>query len=185
MVERYPLRGCGLAALLVLSACDQGGPTTPAEHSAPAGFVAATQAPAPISGAPPLTLPRASRDAPSSLATPSITPEQVMTERSLALEPCLNTGEAAEGVSAAMFRCLRAELDVQNSQLNAAYQAAIAARDTAGQADLRAQERDWIRLRDEKCAAEATGGTIDMIGMPNCLIDETIRRRLILEASQG
>jgi len=178
MVERYLLRDCGLAILLAVSACDQGRPTTLAEDKAHA----------PISGAPPLTLPRRSRmsrDAPSSLATPSITDEQVMAERSVVLEPCLNTGQAADGVSAAIFRCLRAELDFQDGRLNAAYQTAIAARSTTSQAALRAQERDWMRLRDEKCAAQVTGGTIDRINMPDCLIDETIRRRLILEAGQG
>jgi uncharacterized protein YecT (DUF1311 family) len=190
MDERHPLRGCGLAVLLAVSACDRGEPTA-AEDSGRAGFAAAPAAgwPAnggrPISGAPPLTLPRSSQAAPSSLATSGVTGEQVMAERSLTLEPCLSTGQAADGVSAAMFRCLRAELDFQNSRLNAAYEAAIATRDAAGQADLRAQERDWIRLRDEKCSGEATGGTIDMVGVPNCLIDETIRRRLALEAGQG
>lgn len=77
------------------------------------------------------------------------------------------------------------ELDAQDARLNAAYREAMARLDPAGQTGLRNEERAWIRQRDEGCDASATGGTIDRLEIPSCVLDGTIRRRLALEALAG
>ncbi|MDY6922499.1 MAG: lysozyme inhibitor LprI family protein [Pseudomonadota bacterium] len=105
-----------------------------------------------------------------------------MAARTPELSRCLETGAAAKGVSVAMGGCFNAELQLQDARLNAAYSRAMARLDAAGQARLRREERAWIRQRDEGCAQAATGGTIDQVEIPACLLDETVRRRLELEA---
>jgi len=103
-------------------------------------------------------------------------------EKSAELSRCLATGDAARGVSVAMGGCVAAELQAQDGRLNTAYRVAMDRLDEAGKARLRAGELVWMRKRDEGCAEEATGGTIDMVDIPGCLLDETISRRLVLEA---
>ncbi|MBY8825110.1 lysozyme inhibitor LprI family protein [Sphingomonas colocasiae] len=111
--------------------------------------------------------------------------EQVRAQHSPALDACLNSGDAARGVSVAMGGCFHAELKVQDDRLNAAYRSALAKRDAAGQARLRAEERAWIRRRDAECRAVAVGGTIDMVEIPACLLEATIRRRVTLQPMAG
>ncbi len=113
----------------------------------------------------------------------SITVEQVEAEQSLDLTRCLSFGDAAKGVSLAMGGCVNAELRVQDERMNTAYRSAMARLDAVGRAQLRSEQRAWIRQRDSGCAENRTGGTIDMVDIPSCLLDETIRRRLVLEAT--
>jgi uncharacterized protein YecT (DUF1311 family) len=115
-------------------------------------------------------------------AGPTFTVAQVEAERTPALAQCLDSGAAARGVSVAMGGCVNAELALQDARLDAAYRKAMAQLDDAGRARLRAEELDWIRRRDSQCAEQATGGTIDMVDVPACRLDETISRRLTLDA---
>lgn len=181
----------GMAVLLMLAACgsepqprqggsggvatgatflDPGEPLEPAPSTASiAGLTPeATAAPAPASRAP--------------IASAPISEARVAAERTAQMENCLNEGDALRGVTVAMADCLRQELRRQDDRLNIAYRAAMAAKEPAARARLQAGEREWIRARDAKCAGLATGGTIDQIEIPGCLLDETIRRRLALEA---
>lgn len=149
-----------------------------------------SQKSAPSSQAP--TAPRGVTDdvrAPAPAAVPVvpqaplvITQEKITAEQSAGLSTCLNTGDAAKGITTAMASCIQIELKMQDARLNSAYRAAMARRDAPGQARLRAEERAWIRERDEGCQASATGGTIDQLEIPSCVLSETIRRRLVLEA---
>lgn len=110
------------------------------------------------------------------------TQQQVEAEYSPALSACLRAGDAAKGVSVAMGACMREELALQDARLNAAYVAAMRSLDTSRRARLRVMERSWIKQRDAACNDVAMGGTIDLVDVPNCLLDETIRRRIMLEA---
>ncbi|WP_165356477.1 lysozyme inhibitor LprI family protein [Sphingosinicella sp. BN140058] len=110
------------------------------------------------------------------------TQQQIEAEYSPALDACLRSGDAARGVSVAMGACMREELALQDSRLNAAYAAIMKSLDRSGRAALRAEERSWIKQRDAACNDVAVGGTIDLVDIPNCLLDETIRRRILLEA---
>lgn len=110
---------------------------------------------------------------------------QIEAQYTPALDKCLNSGDAANGVSVAMGTCFRTELAVQDARLNAAYKSAMAKRDAAGQAALRNEERAWIKRRDADCEAERSGGTIDMVQIPQCILNETIRRRVTLQPMAG
>ena len=110
---------------------------------------------------------------------------QVRAQYTPALDACLNSGDAAKGVSVAMGGCFHAELKQQDDRLNAAYRAALAKRDPAGQARFRAEERPWNKARDAECRAVAVGGTINLVEVPACLLDATIRRRVTLQPMAG
>jgi uncharacterized protein YecT (DUF1311 family) len=114
-----------------------------------------------------------------------VTQAQIDAEHSPEMDACLRSGDAARGVTPAMAACVNTELEAQDARLNTAYRAAMARLDGSGQARLRSEERAWIRQRDDGCRASATGGTIDRIQIPGCLLNETIRRRLALDATGG
>lgn len=172
------------AALAALSACGQEPAADPSPQTviveAPAENASAA-APAPAAPAP--------DPAATAAAGPALPPqpadERVRAEITPMLSACLETGDAARGVSVAMGTCFNQELGRQDARLNAAYQAAMARLGTTGKTWLRAEERKWIAERDADCQAQRTGGTIDMVEVPSCLVDETIRRRLQLEAMAG
>lgn len=181
MAEGLIRRWGVLALVMVVSAC---GDTKRAPSSAepPAASRAhvledgAGGAPAPVAEAPP---------APPAAPPSEAGPERIAAERSPELTRCLASDDAARGVSVAMGGCFNAELARQDALLNAAYARAMAARDPAARNRLRAEERGWIGRRDEGCAEATTGGTIDQVEIPACLLDETIARRLVLEAATG
>lgn len=114
-----------------------------------------------------------------------LTRDQIEAQYSPAYTSCLNGGDAAKGVTSAMADCIGDELQVQDERLNAAYKAAMGKRDAAGQTTLRDEERAWIKARDAKCQALAQGGSIDAIQIPSCVLDETIRRRAVLQPMAG
>jgi uncharacterized protein YecT (DUF1311 family) len=90
---------------------------------------------------------------------------------------CMETGNAARGVTPAMAACIHAEHGRHDVKLNAAYKRAMARLSPAGRIKLRNDERAWIKRRDAHCAEEASsGGTIDRINWPMCMLDETIVR---------
>lgn len=123
---------------------------------------------------------------PSPSPTPTEpTAEQVRAQYSAALQTCLDTGDAAKGVSIAMGACFNGELATQDAQLNAAYKQAMDARAGDDRTALRDHQRAWIRERDAQCREQATGGTIDLVEIPGCLLEETVRRRMALQSLAG
>lgn len=197
------------ALLFLTAACGGGGTSTPmvdagndAENAAPAQAADASRGPvadasarddaadimgAPVDAAPVGDVPGGAGPANAAAADlgDMLSDAQVRAQHSPALAACLNSGDAARGVSAAMGGCFDAELKLQDDRLNAAYRSALSKRDAAGQARLRAEERAWIRRRDAECRAVAVGGTIDMVEIPACLLDATIRRRVTLQPMAG
>jgi len=97
---------------------------------------------------------------------------------------CLNTGEAAQGVTPAMRQCNADELAIQDARLNEAYRMAMQRLSPQRRSALRASERSWITTRDRKCRAEAErggGGTMTPVLLGGCLLAETIARTIWLE----
>ena len=116
---------------------------------------------------------------------PELTQAQIEEQYSPAYDTCLETGDAAKGVTPAMAQCIADEIKVQDERLNAAYRSAMDKRDEAGKLALRDEERAWIKARDAKCDALAQGGSIDRIQIPGCVLNETIRRRVKLQPMAG
>lgn len=116
---------------------------------------------------------------------PELTQEQIQEQYSPAYATCLETGDAAKGVTPAMAQCIADEIKVQDERLNAAYRSAMDKRDEAGKTALRDEERAWIKARDAKCNALAQGGSIDRIEIPSCTLSETVRRRVKLQPMAG
>lgn len=161
------MRLLALVAVLALCACDRGqppeAPAEPAAVSKPAPPPEPPEAPIVPPGSPP-------------------THAEVEARYTPHYGQCQSTGDAADGVTTAIAACIADELRLQDGALNAEYQRILRLlpADRAGR--LRETERAWIVSRDRDCAAEArTGGTIDRINGPSCLLDETIRRTIILE----
>lgn len=98
-----------------------------------------------------------------------------------ALDACLKSGDAANGVSVAMATCFNTELTRQDVRLNAAYKAAMARRSAADRDRLRAVQRAWIKRRDAECQENLTGGTIDMVERSSCHLELTVIRAVELE----
>lgn len=103
-------------------------------------------------------------------------------ELSASYNRCMNTGDAARGVTPAMLACDHAEQVRQDDRLNFRYAAVMGRLDSAGKQRLRVSERAWIVTRDKTCDPlfSETGGTIDRLNGSSCLLEHTIRRRLWL-----
>lgn len=92
---------------------------------------------------------------------------------------CMDTGDAARGVTVAIMDCLGAEISRQDAALNQAYKSAMLKLPQASRARLRASERDWIKRRDARCRSagdEVEGGSLSGILYNQCLLDETLAR---------
>jgi uncharacterized protein YecT (DUF1311 family) len=130
------------------------------------------------------------RSAPAKLAepaakTPRQAPDPVEAHYSPTYEKCLSSGAAAQGVTPAMAGCAAAEIAAQDGLLNRTYQAVLAGSAPEQRPKLREAQRAWIVFRDAKCASEnQTGGTIDSIGGPICILRATVVRTTELEAMQ-
>jgi uncharacterized protein YecT (DUF1311 family) len=101
-----------------------------------------------------------------------------------AYDECMNTGDAAQGITPAMRLCVSQELDRQDARLNRTYAMVMKRQNTQGKAALRFSQRGWIIKRDKQCRAEADeyeGGTIMPQIYTGCLVDETISRTIWLE----
>jgi uncharacterized protein YecT (DUF1311 family) len=101
-----------------------------------------------------------------------------------AYDECMNTGDAAQGITPAMRLCVSQELDRQDARLNRAYAIVIRRQNVKGKTKLRTLQRVWIKERDTQCRAEADeyeGGTIMPQVYTGCLVDETILRTIWLE----
>ena len=186
------MRGCGLALILLVTACGGGSPA-PADNGIvdngivqPEAEAIATPGPVATAAVEP-ELPAAAPSAAASPQTPAlqISDADIEAQYSPELDTCLNSGDAAKGVTPAMAACIQAELARQDDRLNGAYQSAMDKRGPAEQAQLRIEERAWIKRRDATCEARATGGTIDRIEIPSCLLKETVRRRIVLQPMAG
>jgi uncharacterized protein YecT (DUF1311 family) len=186
---RPATRLLGPALVLLACGCDAGGggasagtqnavsqPAPEAIASASAPVVEAS----PVAGPAVRPLPVVTRPTGAELSQ-----ETIEAQYSPDYEPCLNSGDAAKGVSVAMGACVQAELKAQDERLNGAYKSAMAKRGPAEQAKLRIEERAWIKRRDAECEKQRTGGTIDMVEIPSCLLNETIRRRIALQPMAG
>ncbi|CAN5249627.1 hypothetical protein BH10PSE1_BH10PSE1_24690 [soil metagenome] len=179
--SRLSSGGVAVALLLTVSACERGLPPSKdapwTSGGAPTASPSANATSAPAASVP------TGPDTRAAARTPLvITQAQIDAEHSPDLAACLDTGDAARGVSVAMGGCFNRELSAQDARLNSAYRDAMARLDETGRAKLRLEERAWIRERDNGCREAATGGTIDLVEIPGCLLEETVRRRLELEA---
>ena len=94
---------------------------------------------------------------------------------------CLNTGDAAKGVTPAMVGCINQEYGRQDKRLNAAYRAAMTRLPAKSQEALRGEQRAWIKRRDSGCEENLSGGTIDMIERAECHLSMTAVRAVELE----
>jgi uncharacterized protein YecT (DUF1311 family) len=90
----------------------------------------------------------------------------------------------AGGVTATMRECIGAEYRRIDARLNASYKRVLARLSKTSQAKLRGEERAWLKTRLDKCEhdlEEDKGGTIWLIEMDNCALQESIRRTLWIE----
>lgn len=98
---------------------------------------------------------------------------------------CMESGDAAQGITSGIMDCNGTENTLQNARLNQAYKTVMARLSAPQQAKLRTSERDWIKRRDARCreaADEAGGGSASGIIYSSCFLDETIKRTLWLKA---
>ncbi|WP_095107765.1 lysozyme inhibitor LprI family protein [Pseudomonas sp. Irchel 3E20] len=95
--------------------------------------------------------------------------------------------KASGGVTVEMLDCQAAEIKRQDTRLNQAYKAAMAALDADKKAPLKDVQRLWLKYRDANCGfvASLTGGTIDAINASSCFLDMTKTRARELENLVG
>lgn len=100
-----------------------------------------------------------------------------------ALDACLSSGPAAQGVTDAMVDCMYAERSRQDVRLNARYRVLMRNLSPARGTALRNSERRWIARRDAHCGPilSESGGTIDRVNYASCLATETADRRAFLD----
>jgi uncharacterized protein YecT (DUF1311 family) len=95
---------------------------------------------------------------------------------------CMNSDQGMSTYG--MGACLGVEYDLQDGALNQRYKSVMARLSKARQNQLRQSQRQWIKTRDTKCqeaAAEFEGGTAAGPAFRDCLLRETVRRRIWLE----
>ena len=84
--------------------------------------------------------------------------------------------------TSAMLACMDDELKTQDDRLNRAYVQVMRRLPEPENAQLRQVQRNWIRTRDQRCAAAgASGGTIDALNRMTCHVEMTISRTLEIE----
>ncbi|UKD14762.1 hypothetical protein BLA9940_00954 [Burkholderia aenigmatica] len=69
--------------------------------------------------------------------------------------------------------------------MNAVYKAKLANLDEPGKVRLRNDERRWLKARDAACAESRqpdAGGTLGLVEVDNCFVDETERRVKVIDA---
>ncbi|WP_052075456.1 lysozyme inhibitor LprI family protein [Sphingomonas taxi] len=94
------------------------------------------------------------------------------------LDRCLNTGEAARGVTTDMAACFVADFERADATLNVTYAKTMKRLPASRQAALRASQRAWIAQRDRACPLDNSpgAGTIERLNHPGCLARQTRRR---------
>lgn len=103
---------------------------------------------------------------------------------STAFRQCMESGDAAHGVTVAIMDCLGSEIDVQDTKLNITYRDVMSSLSTAGKGELRGLQRAWITRRDDICSEESSveeGGSLAAIIYNGCILRETVRRTAWLE----
>lgn len=115
------------------------------------------------------------------ITTPPPTKAEIEGRYTPHLKACLETGDAARGVTLAMAGCLGQELGLQDGALNAEYRRIMRLLPKPRQDRLRADELAWITRRNETCAAQRQRGTIDQINVLYCLLEQTVGRTIDLE----
>jgi uncharacterized protein YecT (DUF1311 family) len=89
------------------------------------------------------------------------------------------------GVTVAMRDCAGSEHERLDRRLNAAYRAAMARLpDGAARTRLRNLERRWLAVRWSRCRRDADaegGGTLALLILDSCTLDEMVRRVVWLE----
>ena len=81
--------------------------------------------------------------------------------------------------------CYQSELEIQDGRLNQAYVMIMRRQGQPRRQALRAKQREWITYRDAKCSPPASKyrtGEAPPLRSLQCLLDETVSRRLYLES---
>ena len=94
------------------------------------------------------------------------------------LDRCLNSGDAAQGVTPAMSACFVAEFERADARLNVTYKTTMKRLPGSRQSALRNSQRAWIKQRDRACPLNnyPGAGSIERVNHPACLAKETQRR---------
>jgi uncharacterized protein YecT (DUF1311 family) len=96
--------------------------------------------------------------------------------------------DASGGVTSDMMDCNGSEIDIQDARLNQAYAMVMRPLTKPRKDTLRGLQRAWIKQRDAKCARASDverGGSMAAIIYSGCILDETIKRTIILENYKG
>ncbi len=163
-------------ALLLLAA---GGLTACSQPAPPAA-----KAPVAVEAAAPIPAAKESQDADASASEKSWDKVHLSGEH----EHCMNSGDAAKGVTPAMLDCAQTEYERQDGMLNDTYKHLLAGQDDNGRTQMRDEQRKWIKRRDAACNAEAdaeAGGTLAPVTRAECLAKYTAKRTAALQDSSG
>jgi uncharacterized protein YecT (DUF1311 family) len=123
-------------------------------------------------------------------ASPAVgqTRTQIQARYSADYGRCMKSGDAANGVTAAIMDCNGNEIDRQDARLNQAYKMVMTRLTAPQKTTLRVSERTWITQRDALChraSSAESGGSLEGIIYSGCILDETIKRLVWLEAYRG
>lgn len=89
------------------------------------------------------------------------------------------------GYTADIRNCLALKYEAADRRLNTVYKTKMANLDEQGKARLRNDERRWLKARDAACAESRqpdAGGTLGLVEVDSCFVDETERRIRTIEA---
>ncbi|MGP7796699.1 lysozyme inhibitor LprI family protein [Sphingomonas sp. CLY1604] len=95
-----------------------------------------------------------------------------------ALDRCLGSGAAAQGVTSAMSACFVADYRRADDRLNDVYRSTMKRLPPLRRSALRASQRAWLGQRDHACPLDTGNGvgTIETMNHPACLTAQTKRR---------
>ena len=111
----------------------------------------------------------------------ALTEKQVSARQSSAYASCLNK---AEGNTFSLRECIGAEFQRIDRQLNARYKEAMRRLNGNARAKLRDEQRVWLKARLDTCERDLEddkGGTIWLIEMDDCALQEHMRRTAWIE----
>lgn len=111
--------------------------------------------------------------APTEQAPATPAPTVVASGYSHTFDVCMSK---SNGVTADMLDCIGDETRKQDAQLNKSYAAAMMVRNPEQRSELKADEREWIKRRDSKCALDTEGGTAAQVNSASCMLDMTAQR---------
>jgi len=114
----------------------------------------------------------------------ALTRQQVPLAPRPSYDRCIETSNGGDGP---MMECVAAEAEYQDGRLNALYKQWMARLAPAQRVKLRDSERQWLRTRSSKCAAEEkaaspeSAGTMEMLLYKTCALNVLIARVDFLE----